>query len=216
VPTSCHRPGGPRMGAPRVRDDGLPISCGCLHDYRGVGRAGLHGFTRDRQVPDWNTPLQESNRERSRHRREGVAGCTEGLEAVKQRGASGFLLLRTLAPGAPHVAPSAAVLIPSGVQSGSDRANRPSDVDLGERQLVAQCVALPAVGRNVDRLRVGLRDLCPELSRSARERRQPCDLQVSARAEQIDPRWWESGEVDLVTAPVGTAAVVVGQSVVAS
>src|SRR5262249_56846497 len=60
------------------------------------------------------------------------------------------------------------------------------------------------------------RNLRPELSRPGGERRQPFDLQVGARAEQIDPRRRERGEVDRVTAPVGAAAIVVGQSVVAS
>src|SRR5215831_8638475 len=60
------------------------------------------------------------------------------------------------------------------------------------------------------------RDLRSELPCSRRERCQPLDLQIGARAEQIDPRRREDGEIDLVTAPVGTAAVVVGASVLAS
>src|SRR5262245_240734 len=60
------------------------------------------------------------------------------------------------------------------------------------------------------------RDLRLELSRPRSEGRQPLDLQVGARAKQIDQCRREDGEVDLVAAPVGTAAVVVGQAVVAS
>src|SRR6266571_9481027 len=60
------------------------------------------------------------------------------------------------------------------------------------------------------------RDLCPELSGSRCERRQPLNLQVRASAEDIDPRRREVREINLVTAPIGTAAIVVGKSVVAS
>ena len=58
------------------------------------------------------------------------------------------------------------------------------------------------------------RDLRPELSRARRERRQPLDLEVASRAEQIGPRRRKGGEVDLMTPPVRPAAVVVGEPVV--
>jgi len=70
-----------------------------------------------------------------------------------------------------------------------------------------------ALGVRSDGLR---RDFRPEPPRPACERRQPLALQVSARTEQVDPRWRERGEVDLVPSPIGTAAIVVGQPVVAS
>ena len=41
---------------------------------------------------------------------------------------------------------------------------------------------------NLTAKRGSRRDLCPELPGPRRERRQPLDLQVGARAEQIDPR----------------------------
>src|SRR4029450_5047276 len=60
------------------------------------------------------------------------------------------------------------------------------------------------------------RNLCFELSGPLRKRRQPRELEVRRRAEEIDPLSREDREIDLVTAPVGTAAIVVGQTVVAS
>src|SRR5580704_9165497 len=57
------------------------------------------------------------------------------------------------------------------------------------------------------------RDPCPELPGSRRERRQPLDLQIGARSEQIHPHRREFGEINLVAAPIGTTAVVVGEAV---
>src|SRR6188474_3680879 len=51
------------------------------------------------------------------------------------------------------------------------------------------------------------RDLCPEFLRPRREGRQPLALQISARAEQLDPGRREYGEINLVAAPIGTTAV---------
>ena len=85
--------------------------------------------------------------------------------------------------------------------AGCARLDRPDDVDL----------------KHGDGPDMSGRHLCPELSRTGRKRRQPFDLQVSARAEQIEPRPRERGTSNrAVTDPVGTPAIVVGRSVVPS
>src|SRR5437773_6422376 len=59
------------------------------------------------------------------------------------------------------------------------------------------------------------RNLCPEFPGPRRERRQPLDFQVGARAEQLDPLRREHREVDRVAPPVRTPAVVVGEALLA-
>src|SRR5947209_16351659 len=59
------------------------------------------------------------------------------------------------------------------------------------------------------------RDLGPEFPRPRRERREPLDLEVGRRAEPVDPFRRQRREVDVVAPPIGTAAVVVGEAVVA-
>src|SRR5260370_3222808 len=80
-----------------------------------------------------------------------------------------------------------------------------SETKLRQRNILADMTAKGGSRRN----------LCPELPGPRGKRRQPLDLQISARAEQIDPRRREYGEVNLVAAPIGTTAIVVGKSVIA-
>src|SRR3712207_4248034 len=87
---------------------------------------------------------------------------------------------------------------------GASGLSRSSGVRWGRAPLLLSGGLTPSAG-----------DFCPELLAAHEQRRQPAYLQIDPGSKDLDPVGRSCREVDLVAAPVGPAAVVIRESIVA-